>query len=131
MLQPDFGQVNVPLDAAQDFVADDTFVAELDDGPAFLIERDVRKAFVFGGKKAERGVGALRFDRFQLADVVFVFDAEAFQGVGLFRNVFENFFQFCQRGLVGLEAGDAFFFFKWRLIRMNSNFTKKRSSNLL
>ncbi len=39
LLQPNFGEVNVALDAAQDFVAYHTVVAELDDGPAFLFER--------------------------------------------------------------------------------------------
>ena len=31
LLQPDFGQVNIALDAAQDFVADHAFVSELND----------------------------------------------------------------------------------------------------
>jgi hypothetical protein len=29
LLQPRFGEVNVPLDAAQDFIGDGVFVAEL------------------------------------------------------------------------------------------------------
>ena len=46
--QPGFRQINVPLDAAQDFVADDALVAELKNRPAFHAERFVRQMFVFG-----------------------------------------------------------------------------------
>ena len=58
--------------------------------PTFLIERDEREAFVFGGKKTKWGVGPFRFDRFQLTDMVFIFNAQALQGVGLFRDVFRK-----------------------------------------
>src|SRR6266705_6027808 len=53
LLQPDFGQINVALDAAQNLVVDDLAVAELDDGVAFRLERLMREPFVFGGKAAQ------------------------------------------------------------------------------
>ncbi len=54
MLQPRLGQINVPLDAAQHFIGDGVFVAELQNRPAFHLQRFVREAFKFGGKKSER-----------------------------------------------------------------------------
>jgi hypothetical protein len=47
MLQARLGQVNVPLDAAEDFVADDTVVTQLDDGAAFDLQGFVGQEFVF------------------------------------------------------------------------------------
>src|SRR5438477_13156932 len=66
-----FRQINVPLDAAQDFVVDDALVAELKNSPTFHPERFVRKMLVFGREQPARAVGI--FIRFQLAEAVFVF----------------------------------------------------------
>jgi hypothetical protein len=54
-----FGQVNIPLDAAQGFVADHVLVAELNDLPAFLFECNPGETFVFRGEKPEPGAGTL------------------------------------------------------------------------
>ena len=45
--QPGFRQIDVALDAAQDFIVDHVLVAEFKDGPAFLQERFLRQTFVF------------------------------------------------------------------------------------
>lgn len=72
MLQPGLCQINVPLDAAQDFIVDHVLVAQFKNRPAFLQERFVRQALVFGRKAAERrartfrlgALGAKRSGRF-------------------------------------------------------------------
>ena len=91
--QTGFSQINVPLDAAQDFIADGIFIAELKNGFALHLKRFVREAFVFGGKKAERRAGALTFCAFHLPDVVFVFNAQALQCVGFGGIAFGDFIQ--------------------------------------
>ena len=81
--QSGFRQIDIPLDAAQDFIADYALIAKLENRPAFLQESFVRQAFIFGRKEPEGRSGALRFGAFYLADVVFIFDAQALQSIGL------------------------------------------------
>jgi hypothetical protein len=48
MPEPGFSQVDVALNTAENFVVDHIFVAKLQDGLAFLLERLVREPLVFG-----------------------------------------------------------------------------------
>lgn len=45
-----FGEIDVVLDAAEDFIADDVFIAQVKDGVALLHECGEREALVFGGE---------------------------------------------------------------------------------
>src|ERR1700740_48951 len=45
-MQPRFGMIEVALNAAQNFVIDDIFIAQLNNGPAFHIERVLLQALV-------------------------------------------------------------------------------------
>ena len=112
MPQPRFGEINVLLDAAQDFVVDHVFISQLQDRVAFLLQAFAREAFVFGGEQTKASCGAVAFGGFQLADAVFVFDAQAFQGVGFGGIFFRNFAEAIQRRFVGGEPGFAFFMFR-------------------
>ncbi len=73
--QAGFRQVDVPLDPAQDFVADHVGVPQLDDGEPFDAEGLARQPLVFGGEKPQRRAGVFGLGPFQLADVIFVFDS--------------------------------------------------------
>jgi hypothetical protein len=81
--QPRLGQINVALNATQDFIIDQILIAEPNDGPALNLERFVRKPLVFRRKKAERGAGTFWFRPRNLLNVVFIFDAQPFQRVSL------------------------------------------------
>jgi hypothetical protein len=48
MPQPGFRQVNVPLDATQDFITDDALVPELKDGLPLFPQDFKRQGFEFG-----------------------------------------------------------------------------------
>ncbi len=69
-----FRQINVPLDATQDFIADHILIAEFDDRAALGLKRFMRQAFVFRRKKAQWCAGILWLGAFHLTDVVFVLD---------------------------------------------------------
>ena len=47
-LQTGFGEIDVSLDPAQDFIVDDVFVAKLQNHVAFQLEGFGGEAFVFG-----------------------------------------------------------------------------------
>ena len=53
-------EIDITLDAAQHFITDDIFVAELDDRVAFFIERQLRKPFILEGELTQPGAGAFR-----------------------------------------------------------------------
>ena len=53
-VQAGFSEIDVALDATEDFIADHALVAEVDDGPAFLVERRVGQAFVFDAEALQR-----------------------------------------------------------------------------
>ena len=91
MLQPRFGEIDIQLDTAQDFIADDVLVAKLKNCPALHLKRFVRKSFELGGKQSERRAGTLGFGAFHLADMIFVFDAQPLQRVGFRRVAFPHF----------------------------------------
>ena len=57
-MQPRFGMIEVALDAAQNFVVDDVFVAQLNDRPALHIESVLLQALVGGGDQPIRAISA-------------------------------------------------------------------------
>ena len=81
VLEAGFGEIDVALDAAEDFIADDVFIAQVDDGLALVQECGEREALVLGGEAAQRGAGSGGGGAFHLADVILVFEAEAPQGI--------------------------------------------------
>ena len=93
MPQPRFCQIDVALDAAQDFITDHVLVAKFNNRLPLNLKRFVRQTFVFRRKEAERSAGTFGFGAFHLADMVFVFDAQSFQRVGFGRVAFCDFIE--------------------------------------
>src|ERR1051325_2578984 len=107
LLQTGFGEVDVPLNAAQHFVVDDVLVAQRHNRRAFRFQRFAREPFVFGGEQSQARSGTVRVGAFELADVVFVFNPQALERVGLDGIVFGNFIEPRERSLVGFQAAVA------------------------
>ena len=80
LLQPRFGEVDVPLHAAQDVVVDNAVVAEVQNDLPFNLEGLVGQRFVLFGEEAGGFAGATVRVRFQLADAIVVFNPEAVEG---------------------------------------------------
>jgi hypothetical protein len=74
-----FGEIDVVLDVAEDFVADGAFVAETNDGFAFGFQSFTGELFEIARiETVQIGVGSLFA---QLADAVGVFGAETFDTI--------------------------------------------------
>jgi len=80
-MQPCFGMINVALNAAQNFVIDDIFIAQLNNRPAFDIECVLLQALVGGRDQPLRTITASPGVYFQLPDPVVVFSAESLHDV--------------------------------------------------
>src|SRR5436190_1510582 len=108
--QAGFGEIDIVLDAAEDFVVDDALIAQLQDRATLNSQRITRKLLIFCGEQAARFFVA-RFADFQLPDAVVVLDSQALEMC--FGNISRgsNFFQTCEGGLIGAEAGFAFLAF--------------------
>src|SRR5580693_3169445 len=99
-----FGEVNVALDAAEDFVADDGVVAELNDSASFDLKSLLGKALIFVGKKTERGAEGGSIGGGQLENMVFVLDAKTGGGGGAVGIGFDDFIQTGEGGAIGGKA---------------------------
>ena len=104
-----FGEIDVELDAAEDFIADDVFIAQVDNGVALLQECGEREALVFSGEAAQRAAGFGGGGAFHLADVVFVFHAETLEGICFSGIFFIDLIEAGEGLLVGFQTCFAFF----------------------